>query len=65
MPSTVIKHFHYDAASGALIVHYLSGAVYEYMQVPPGVYERMKNALSKGTFLNKHIKPEYAYRKVK
>ncbi|WP_222165199.1 KTSC domain-containing protein [Edaphocola aurantiacus] len=64
MPSTVVSSFHYDATRKSLVVVYLSGAVYEYMQVPQEVYERMQNAFSKGTFLNKYIKPHYRYRKI-
>lgn len=65
MPSTVISSFHYDAARKTLIVVYLSGAMYEYLKVPQEVYEQMRNAFSKGTFLNKYIKPGYPYKKVK
>jgi len=64
MPSTVISSFHYDTTRNVLVVHYRSGAVYEYLQVPPEVYDQMKNAFSKGTFLNKYIKPLYRYRKI-
>ncbi|MNT60577.1 hypothetical protein D3C71_74590 [compost metagenome] len=64
MPSTVISSFHYDDIRKILVVTYLSGAVYEYMQVPREVYERMQSAFSKGTFLNKYIKRHYRYRKI-
>lgn len=54
----------YDLPSQRLRVHFLSGAVYEYIDVPESVYLQMKAARSKGIFLNKKIKGKYAYDKV-
>jgi hypothetical protein len=63
MPSTVIAGFEYDSASAILRVRFLSGAVYEYLEVPPELYEAMKAYREKGIFLNKFIKGKYAFRK--
>ena len=63
MPSSVIAHMSYDAAAHRLRIHFLSGAVYEYIDVPERVYEQMKSARSKGTFLNRKIKGKYAFDK--
>ena len=63
MPSSVIAAMHYDAAAKTLWVRYLSGASYIYKNVPPEVYEEMKAAFSKGTFLNKRIKGHYKFEK--
>ena len=65
MPSSVIASFHYNAAQHALDVVFNSGNVYRYIDVPEDVYVAMKNAFSKGTFLNTQIKPKYRYRKIK
>ncbi|WP_291907291.1 KTSC domain-containing protein [Chitinophaga sp. CB10] len=65
MPSTVVAHFSYLPEAATLRVIYVSGKVYDYLHVPLHVYEEMKQAFSKGTYLNKNIKGKYAYRQVK
>jgi len=65
MPSSVIASFHYNGAQHALDVVFNSGNVYRYLNVPEEVYESMKNAFSKGTFLNTEIKPKYRFKKIK
>jgi hypothetical protein len=64
MPSSVIASFHYDPKRSALVVVFVSGMVYEYLGVPETVYQAMKSARSRGTFLNARIKPHYTFRKV-
>jgi hypothetical protein len=64
MPSTVIKSFYYDAEDHRLRVIYVSGAIYDYLEVPQKVYEIMKASGSKGVFLNREIKGRYAFKKV-
>lgn len=64
MPSTVVKHMDYDVHEHILRVTYVSGLVYNYLDVPEMMYERMKAAKSKGTFLNRHIKGKYDYEKI-
>ena len=65
MPSSVIAAIRYHAPSSTLRVVYVSGSVYDYKNVPEKVYIEMKTASSKGEFLNKHIKPNYAFEKIK
>jgi hypothetical protein len=64
MPSSVIAKMSYDPASTTLRVIFVSGMVYEYRNVPESVYQAMKNAPSKGTFLNQHIKGTFDFRKI-
>ncbi len=64
MPSTVIHHFDYDEANHKLRVVFISGIAYDYLNVPKDMYEKLKNAFSKGEFLNKHIKGKYPYEKI-
>jgi hypothetical protein len=64
MPSTVIQSFEYDASQKILQVHFQSGSVYQYMAVPPEVYEQMKEYREKGIFLNQYIKGKFAFRKI-
>ena len=65
MPSSVVAAIRYDASSSTLRVVYVSGAVYDYKKVPEQIYNEMKNAASKGEYLNKQIKPNYKFEKVK
>jgi len=63
MPSSVISYFFYDEASQTLHIRFLSGTEYEYKNVPESVYQAMKKAFSKGSFLNKYIKGIYKFSK--
>ena len=64
MPSSVIAHMNYDPVTATLRIHFISGSVYEYLQVPMEEYQAMRKAYSKGTYLNVHIKGKYAYKKM-
>ncbi|HET9432210.1 MAG TPA: KTSC domain-containing protein [Chitinophagaceae bacterium] len=64
MPSSVVAAIKYDANTSTLRVIYVSGSVYDYKDVPEKAYKEMKAASSKGEFLNKHIKPNYAFEKI-
>ena len=65
MPSSVVAAIKYDVNTSTLRVIYVSGSVYDYKDVPEKVYKEMKEAFSKGEFLNKRIKPTYEFEKVK
>ena len=64
MPSSVIRTLHYDRAAHRLRVIFVSGMVYDYLDVPEEVYLEMKESGSKGTFLNQRIKKNFSYRKI-
>jgi hypothetical protein len=64
MPSSVIHHYSYDELKSRLRVFFISGIVYDYFNVPKDMYEKLRKALSKGKFLNKHIKGKYPFEKV-
>ena len=64
MPSSVISAMHYYPDKKLLKVTYVSGSVYDYKNVPEKIYAAMKNAKSKGTFLNKRIKGRYEFDKI-
>lgn len=61
MPSSVIASMHYNPETKALHIVYVSGKVYLYKNVPQKVYDEMKTARSKGTFLNTRIKGKYEF----
>ena len=65
MPSSVVAAMKYDVLSSTLRVVYVSGSVYDYKRVPEKIYNQMKKASSKGEFLNKQIKPNYEFEKIK
>ena len=65
MPSSVVAAIRYDAGTSKLRVIYVSGSIYDYKGVPEKVYKEMKEASSKGEFLNKRIKPIYEFEKIR
>lgn len=64
MPSSVIASYSYNGQTQSLRVVFLSGMIYDYLNVPLGVYNKMRKALSKGAFLNKEIKGRFPYKKL-
>jgi len=65
MPSSVVAAMKYIEPALTLRITYTSGNVYDYKNVPREVFEEMKVAGSKGTFLNYRIKGKYRYKRVK
>ncbi|SFI67284.1 KTSC domain-containing protein [Kaistella treverensis] len=63
MPSSVIKKYFYKPEQQILTIVYVSGAVYDYLDVPQEIFDDFRAAFSKGTFLNKKIKPNFKYEK--
>lgn len=61
MPSSVIAHFIYQAATETLIITFVSGLVYAYNEVPEEIYLGLKNSKSKGIYFNKFIKDHYHF----
>lgn len=64
MPSSVIRKYYYKPELEILRIIYVSGAVYDYLDVPQEVFDEFRAAFSKGTYLNKKIKPFFKYEKV-
>ncbi|HKB43771.1 MAG TPA: KTSC domain-containing protein [Chitinophagaceae bacterium] len=65
MPSSVVSAVIYDHVSSTMRVIFVSGAIYDYKNVPEKVYHEMKTSGSKGTYLNQHIKGNYEFEKIK
>lgn len=65
MPSSVILKYKYDEAVKALEITFISGAVYVYKDIPLAVFDRFREAFSKGIFFNKYIKPKFAFERIK
>lgn len=51
----------YDDASLTLEVHFTSGLMYQYFDVPRSIYDELMNAPSKGQYLNLNIRNNYRY----
>lgn len=65
MPSSVIKEMEYDKTKNILRIGFVSGMIYDYLDVPEEIFSAMRSAQSKGTFFNEHIKPHYSFRRIK
>jgi len=65
MPSSVVSAVIYNNASSTMRVIFVSGAIYDYKNVPKKIYHAMKTSDSKGTYLNQHIKGNYEFEKIK
>ncbi|MDQ0592591.1 hypothetical protein QFZ37_000960 [Chryseobacterium ginsenosidimutans] len=64
MPSSVINNYKYFPETEILRIIYQSGAVYDYLKVPPQIFDKFKAVQSKGRFLNYTIKPNFKYKKI-
>jgi hypothetical protein len=54
----------YDPTSQALELEFASGRIYQYQGVPPGTYDWLLRAASKGAYVTRMIKDRYPYRDV-
>lgn len=57
--SSAIEMVGYEPTEMALIVVFKGGAIYRYSGVPERLYDQLMAAESKGTFVNKLIKPYF------
>jgi hypothetical protein len=64
MPSSVVANMIYNPDTSVLRVIFVSGSIYDYLDVPPEVYEAMRTSGSKGIYLNRQIKKNYKYKKI-
>ena len=51
----------YDVSSSTLEVEFLSGAVYQYFNVPEFEWQSLMQASSHGTYLSANIRERYQY----
>lgn len=62
--SSNIESVGYDAPSETLEVEFHGGTIYQYYNVPEGLYDQLMAAPSKGQFFNTYIKNSYPYSRV-
>jgi hypothetical protein len=61
MPSSVIRRWDYDEAEQRLDIVFVSGKRYSYHAVPSRVARGMREASSKGSYFNRHIRDHFAF----
>lgn len=61
MPSSVIRGYTYRPEDRTLLVTFTSGRRYAYFAVPAPLYQKMREATSKGEFFNVHIRGHFSY----
>jgi hypothetical protein len=62
--SSNIASVGYDAPYETLEVEFQNGTVYQFYNIPQGIYEQFMGASSKGQFFNVYIKNAYPYSRV-
>ena len=62
--SSAVEAVGYDPEDRDLYIRYVGGAVYAYVDVPEDRYRALLEADSKGTFVNREIKPHYRHRRL-
>jgi hypothetical protein len=60
--SSNIEAIGYDEDARELWIRFLEGRMYVYSDVPPATYDDIMRADSKGSYLNREVKPNYSYR---
>lgn len=63
--SRALRAVAYDAPRQTLAIEFVSGSVYEYLNVPEPHYHDLLNAESKGTYFTRNIRDSYAYRQLR
>lgn len=63
--SSTLLSVGYDRGKAVLELEFRRGAIYQYYQVPPGVYAALLSAPSKGTYFNAQIKGRFQYQRVR
>jgi len=62
--SSDILSIGYDADNQVLEIEFIRGAVYQYSGVPPGQYDGIMAADSKGKYFHANIKNAYSHMKM-
>ena len=64
MPSSAIADIKYDSERERLTVTFVTGRIYEYVDVPSEVAASFRSAFAKGTFFSTYIKDRYDFREL-
>ena len=63
--SSILEAVAYDPAGRRLRIRFRTGAIYDYDNVPPVVWDELRAAPSKGAYFSEYVRPEYPYRRVR
>ena len=63
--SSTLLRVGYRPDSATLELTFTTGKVYQYLEVPPRIHAGLMRAESKGRYFNRHIRPRFAYRRVR
>jgi hypothetical protein len=64
MPSNAVADIRYDHARERLAVTFLTGRIFEYVDVPVEVAASFPSAYSKGAFFDTYIRDRYDFREI-
>ena len=64
MPSTVIRRFDYSPERRELLVEFVTGRRYVYLDVPEDEARSMRGAFATGRYFNAHIRDSYRFREL-
>jgi KTSC domain len=59
--SSTIQSVGYDAATNTLEIEFTNGNIYQYFDVPQGIYEGLVGAGSVGSFFSQNVRGVYRY----
>jgi len=59
--SSMVAAYGYDEDLKALVVLFNSGKAYQYLEVPPEVFQGLQDAPSKGRYMLDHVIDHYPY----
>lgn len=63
--STDLDAIAYEPVKKRFWIRFRSGAIYEYHDVPPVVYDELMAAPSKDGYFSEYIRPEYRYTRIR
>jgi hypothetical protein len=64
MPSSVIHRYNYDQSTKSLVITFVTGMVYRYLNVPEKIFKLFRASISKGKYFNYHIKDKFEFEKI-
>lgn len=62
--SSNISRVRYDEKSSTLEIEFHNGRIYQYFDVPAGIFDGLTRAESKGQFFSQQIKGHFRYARV-
>ena len=63
--SSSVASIGYDGGARVLEVEFSNGSVYQYVDVPTGVYESLMQAPSIGRYMHANVRDRYRYTQVR